>query len=419
MKKAASAFVVCSLAIVFLSMGCLRKKKEKEQKPGQPPGPSPPEQEQITITPEQKQKVQDLLAPASQRELTELEREELLGEFAQLGKPAVMCLIDELKKEDIEARDVIIGILGRLGDPSAVDVLVEQLKERREGDRQAAVKALGEIADLKAIPALISTLQGDKRKRVRAEAASALGILRAKEAVIPLIQGLDPTRERKRWVRRNAAEALGLIGDLQGKEPLMQALNDKESVVRVAAMFGLYKLGNTASLTLLERRATDGDAEEEVRQWAVRELGLIGSGQSVSVLAEAMNDASPVVRLTAAESIGRIPGVEPLDVLIGGLQDQDSAVRNTVVDALVRRGAPPVGEGGQRLFDALAEVVKNEPVETIRKKAKALYDLIKPTLPPPAPTPSPDTSAPSPESDEASAPDSGKTTTETPSGAEE
>jgi len=420
MKRRASAFLVYSLTLILLAVGCVRKEKEKEGEEGQPPGPSPPKKEEkVVITPELRQKVESLLAPARQRELTDPEKENLLAAFLNLGKPGVACLINELKKPDLDTRKVVIETLGKLRDASAVDVLIEQLKQSREDVRQAAVKTLGGIGDLKAAPALIASLQGDKRKRVRAEAATSLGLLRAKEAVVPLIQALDPTKERKRWVRRSAAEALGLIGDLQAKDPLMNALNDKETVVRVAAMFGLYKLGSTRTLELLEKRATDQDAEEEVRQWAVRELGFIAATQSVDVLAQASTDVSAVVRSTAAEALGKIPGSESLDALIAGLQDRDGTVRDAVVKSLAWRGVPPLGEGGQKLFDALAELIKNEPSESVQKKAKALYDLIKPTLPPPAATAPPENPAPSPPESQALPAEPGGASARTPGGKDE
>ncbi len=404
MKRTASALVVLGLTVVLLLVGCVTKEKEGKKEPEEAPGPSPQEEPKVVVTPEVEEEARTLLEPAGQRELTDAEKEDLLGEFVALGKPAVACLINELQKEDVKARKVIVELLGGLADVSAVDALLRQMQQRQEEVRQASVKALGQIGDLKAVPTLIAVLQADKKKRVRAEAATALGLMRAKEAVIPLIQALDPAKERKRWVRRNAAEALGLIGDIQVKEPLMDALNDTESVVRVAAMFGLYKLGNTASLNLLERRATDPTAEVEVREWAVRELGFIASPQSVPILAQAMKDAAPLVRLTGAEALGKAPGSESLDVLITGLSDQDAAVRNAVVRSLARRGVPPVGEGAQRLFDALAELIKNEPVERIRNKARTLYDLIKPTLPPP----SPETTTPTPAKEEPSSAEEGE-----------
>ncbi len=413
MKRATSAILLYSVTLLFLAVGCVGRDKGKGPEGKQPTEPSPPkEKQEVVITPEVRQQVESLLAPARQRELTELEKENLLAAFVELGKPGVASLTKELEKEDLDARKVVIEILGGLRDASGVEVLIEQLKQRREDVRRAAVKALGEIGDIKAASALIAVVQGDKKKRVRAEAATSLGLLRAKEAVIPLIQALDPAKERKRWVRRNAAEALGLIGDSQAQEPLMNTLNDKEKVVRVAAMFGLYKLGDTKKLELLEQRAKDSD--EEVRQWALRELGFIAASQSVSVLAEAMKDTSTVVRLAAAEALGKIHGGECLDVLIAGLQDQGPAVRATVVKSLSGRGVPAIGEGSQKLFDALAELIKNEPVESVRKKAKALYDLIKPTLPPQPTTPPPEKTTPSSSGGEGSGTEPADAATETP-----
>lgn len=380
------------LAMTFLGFGCVTRKTEDEDKTKKekPPGPAPVE-EKVVITPEIQQKADALLAPARERELTELEKEELTAAFQELGKPGVLCLVNELKKPDIAARKVIIETLGKLRDPLAVEVLTQQFKERAEDVRRAAAKALGEIGDLKAAPALISTLQTDKKKRVRAEAATGLGLLRSKDAVIPLIQALEPTKEKKRWVRRNAAEALGFIGDSQAMEPLMDALNDTEKVVRVAAMFGLYMLGDTKSLELLEQRATDPD--EEVRLWTVRELGFAGASRSVPVLSRALKDSSLSVRLTAVGSLGKILSPESVDALIAALQDAEVTIRAAAVEALTRRGAPPVGEGGQRLFDSLAELIKTEPAEHVRKKARALYDLIKPTLPPSIPETTPEVPA--------------------------
>jgi HEAT repeat protein len=163
-------------------------------------------------------------------------------------------------------------------------------------------------------------------------------------------------------------------------EPLMDALNDTEKVVRVAAMFGLYMLGDTKSLELLEQRAADTD--EEVRHWTVRELGFAGASRSVPVLSRALEDPSLSVRIAAIGSLGRIPSPESLDVLIAALQDPEVTIRAAAVEALTRRGAPPVGQGGQKLFDALAELIKTEPADSVRRKARTLYDLIRPTLPP-------------------------------------
>ncbi|MDP2895474.1 MAG: HEAT repeat domain-containing protein [bacterium] len=384
MKNLSWRIVSLILTMVLIGFGCVRRKVEDEEKTkkGKPPKPAPVE-EKVVIAPEVQQKVDALLAPAGQRELTDSEKDDLAAAFRELGKPGVICLVNELKKEDIPARRVIIETLGQLRDASAVEALTQQLKQRSEDVRRAAVKALGEIGDLKAVPALTAILQGDKKKRVRAEAATSLGLLRSKDAVIPLIQALDPTKETKRWVRRSAAEALGLIGDSQALEPLMDALNDREKVVRVAAMFGLYMLGDTKTLELLEQRAADPD--EEVRQWAIRELGFVGASRSAPVLSAALRDPSLSVRITAVGSLGRIPSPESLDTLIAALKDPEVNIRAAAVEALRTRGIPPVGQGSQKLFDALAELIKTEPTDNVRNKARALYDLIKPTLPPSSP----------------------------------
>ena len=398
MKKLTDGMIAFTAALVFLTPGSVWE-AEREASVEPPPDPAPPLVGGKFVVPaETVEKVNALLAPARQRELTQGEKEDLWAALRELGMPGAACLINELKKDEEPARKIIVEIVGKFPDALRIGraVVVEQLKQTQGDVREAAAKALKEIGGPEVVAALIATLENDNEELVRAEAATSLGALEAKEAVVPLIQALDPAKEQGKCVRRNAAEALGFIDDPRAKKPLTDALSDKEEVVRVAAIFGLSALGDTKNLGLLLERAKHPDAE--VRQWAVRELGRITVSGGVRILAEAIKDPSVAVRVTAAQSLCIGGSEEALDALMGGFHDKDANVRAAVLESLRRRGvrAEPTEEN-QRVCGALAELIKNEPHEFVRKKARALYDEIKRTLPsPPAGTPAESLAAPVP-----------------------
>lgn len=83
---------------------------------------------------------------------------------------------------------------------------------------------------------------------VRVDAAEALGELRNRLAVPPLVGAL---RDENRLVRKSAAEALGKIGDSSALEPLLEALNDEDCFVQAKAAAALGKMGDRRAINPL------------------------------------------------------------------------------------------------------------------------------------------------------------------------
>ena len=209
--------------------------------------------------------------------------------------------------------------------------LIKALRYRKdEGVRQAAAEVLGKIGDPRAVEPLIAALK-DAEWIVREAAAKALGKIGDTRAVEPLIAAL---KDQNSWARAAAAESLGKIGDPRAVELLIATLKDKDSGVRKAAAKALDHLGWEP-------------AQDEIAGWywiAKRDwdkcvaLGAL----TVEPLIAALKDAGWSVRADAAKALGKIGDPRVVEPLIAALKDKDEYVRKAADEALVKIGAPAV-----------------------------------------------------------------------------
>jgi HEAT repeat protein len=197
--------------------------------------------------------------------------------LALIGFPAVPDLIETLKHPDEDVRWKAAIALGEIGDPRAVDPLIGLLRDDdrfvkgraayalgkiggpavdplicalREGDgslRWGAAIALGGIGDPRAIGPLIHALT-DKYENVRAEAASALGVI-GWDSVGPLIEVLKFATPE---MRREIVEVLAELGNSDAIEPLMQLLENAREDERAVAIGALRELGGPLVQPLIE-----------------------------------------------------------------------------------------------------------------------------------------------------------------------
>ncbi len=118
-----------------------------------------------------------------------------------------------------------------------------QPSQPAEKDRASHIYELGESASSDAVPELIAAL-GDVNSNVRRLAASALGKLRAVEAVEPLLTLLS--NEAAPQVRQYVIKALGKIGDVRARVALEQIASNAEEMEynRIAARAALAALAS-------------------------------------------------------------------------------------------------------------------------------------------------------------------------------
>ena len=120
-------------------------------------------------------------------------------------KASAPILMKNLGVADFEVKRASIVALGRIKSSESVDAIVAFVGDAEPALRTAALDALGEIREpAKSLPAMLPLLEANDWQ-VRAAAIQAIGKLRVKEAVEPLMASL--AREEGR-LREDAAEAL-------------------------------------------------------------------------------------------------------------------------------------------------------------------------------------------------------------------
>jgi HEAT repeat protein len=102
-----------------------------------------------------------------------------------------------------------------------------------------------------------------------------------------------------------------------------------------------------------------GDADEEVRRLAVKEVAEGGELEDLGLLVDAMGDPSWRVRKEASEAVVVLGGPGAAPLLFAGLRDEANAGRrNAVVEALVRLGPAVIPAVGGLLRDPDADIRK-------------------------------------------------------------
>jgi HEAT repeat protein len=200
------------------------------------------------------------------------------------------------------------------------------------------------IADIgpAASPALVRHLH-DSDVNVRAIAVSALGMLRAGQAVPELIRLADDPSE---FVRQSLAEALGMLGSDTEKPPRTGAslLDDAPPQRRwLMHLFPrprprrLHKI-DPVPLAVIALRHALRDAEPAVRTVAAQSLGRIGTAAAAATtgLIAALEDPSDAVRCQAAASLSQVGGASPgvVDALKKRLNEPNPAMQVAVAHAL-------------------------------------------------------------------------------------
>jgi HEAT repeat protein len=191
-----------------------------------------------------------------------------------------------------------IALLGSCG-PFGVRPAVRSLDNKSDALRAEAATALGHIGPeaMSAAPVLISALS-DPHVLVRDRAAWALGRMRYREAVAPLIIAL---RSRSGGLRVTAANALGEIGDARAVAPLVAMLHSEH-----------------AGLQWPQIDASDPDAQKIEALYvqgllasAVVALERIEDPTSTMALIDACGHSAPNVSRIARSALKKLYSPEP------------------------------------------------------------------------------------------------------------
>ncbi len=179
-----------------------------------------------------------------------------LGEIGYYD--AVKPLLFVLKRDkDPQVQEEALISLGKIRDPSTLEVIKNELKRNSLVNKEAACLAIGYFGDIDSTLALAEyTKHPDER--VRKAAIEGLGLMRnpdAIEFIVPALKDIDD------YVRFAAAVALGRIGSIKGVSALIEALNDSDNFVREHVIDSLGKMRYMHPLSHLEKLLEDSDPE--------------------------------------------------------------------------------------------------------------------------------------------------------------
>jgi HEAT repeat protein len=136
--------------------------------------------------------------------------------LGQIGSPrAIPHLIEALRWQHV--RWFAERALVKIGRPS-VEPLIAALQNEDPAVREAVVVALGEIGDATAVPTLIRLLTVPEEE-IRAAATRSLGLLKAPQAVGPLLEAKE-----KGLATFEYFEALGRIGGEAALHEILAAI---------------------------------------------------------------------------------------------------------------------------------------------------------------------------------------------------
>ena len=142
--------------------------------------------------------------------------------LGKIGKPAVEALINVLENEpDNNTRDIVIGVLGTIGDIRAVECLVKALEDNDENVRHNALMALSSRNCVSFLVNGTGSIQND-----------------IVEMLVKILV-IDSTNYMTSFM---AVRLLGEIGDTRAIEPLKKALDNTRT--HQVAKEALKKLGH-------------------------------------------------------------------------------------------------------------------------------------------------------------------------------
>ena len=162
--------------------------------------------------------------------------------FSDCPEDDVDCWIGVLEKGDLKAGLKAVMVLGKLGDPKAVDPLIKKLSHKDKYMATAAAYALGKIGKPAAL-ALIKATK-DKNPRVRKYAAHALGQIGGDQYTILA----ELTRDQDPAVRLRAFRALRTLKDERSATDAVIALKDRHKAVKIEAIKLLADLKDTRAV---------------------------------------------------------------------------------------------------------------------------------------------------------------------------
>jgi len=163
-------------------------------------------------------------------------------------KASQLLAFSALNDEDPLTRKHAIYMLGYARNPDCIETFVQALRDPEKAVRSQATRALAVIGE-KVLDRLVA-LAPDPDWKVRYRAAEALGMLKDKRAIAPLLGLLNDEKDHVQYM---AIKSLGMIEAEGIKESLQPFLTHTNPYARTMAASVIEKLNNESSRAAFTR----------------------------------------------------------------------------------------------------------------------------------------------------------------------
>ena len=235
----------------------------------------------------------------------------------------------ELAKDNVELNfDIIFKLL---------------LSDVDDEVRATAIDGLWEHENPSIIRTFITIMENDRSDKVKAAAASALGIFSIMAEcgeIIPeygkilstaLLSSLNNTALSVD-VRRRALESVAPFSLPAVREAIKAAYESRDERFRISSLFAMGKTCDESWLPIIIKELDNPNAE--IRYEAAGACGEVGAEECVAPLLQHINDSDTEVQLAVVQSLGKIGGREAKNGLQKASVKAAPAIKETIEQAL-------------------------------------------------------------------------------------
>ena len=192
-------------------------------------------------------------------------------------RPDVIATLGKLARGggNMDARANAARALGILRAQPALEDLFAALRSKDSSVMYESLIAIQKIRDKSAAPR-ISFLLRDLDPKVQVTVIETTGLLQNNEALPSLVEVLQRTNDRK--VRRAALTAIAMLPEEQSRTHYARYMNDRDDDMRAAAAEGYARLKNPNDRPMLEK-AWNEEKKTQVRLSLAFALGMHGRNE--------------------------------------------------------------------------------------------------------------------------------------------
>lgn len=272
------------------------------------------------------------------------ERSRAIADLGKQGASALPQIAPSLKDVDVEVRKEAVKVIAEIGTQDAIPLLIQATEDNHPevqilavdglvniylpGYFQTGVSAMwnnftrsiksrfvevsDEVVDPyvqvrpEVIEAIGKLITGGMNADSKANAARGVGILRGRQAVPQLLEGL---KNRDGSVIYESLNALQKIREPDTASKIAYLLNDPERKIQIAAIETTGMLRNEEATPSLEGLLTRS-RHKDVRRAALAALAMIAAPGSRATFQQYADDKDEGLRAAAAEGLGRLANRE-------------------------------------------------------------------------------------------------------------